>query len=58
MRVLVSLLDGTRNREQLAFEMKNLIEVQPDEYKAFVSQLPQMIEENLAKLAAFGVLIK
>jgi len=57
VRVLISLLDGTRDKNALVSEMKEIFEVPDEQRKAFENQLPQMIDSNLAKLAESGLLI-
>lgn len=57
VRVLISLLDGTRDRNALFNEMKEMFDVPDDQHAAFESNLPDMIDSNLAKLAESGLLI-
>lgn len=57
LQILIALLDGKHNREDLIKEMRKQIEVSPNERQALAEQLPQMIEANLQKMAAIGLLI-
>lgn len=58
VRVLISLLDGTRDRLALVKGMKKMIEVVENEKEAFENALPEMIESNLSKIAEAGLLIR
>ena len=57
VRTLISLLDGTRDRQALFNEMKNMFDVPSEQRAAFEANLPEMIESNLAKLAESGLLV-
>lgn len=57
VRTLISLLDGTRDKNALFSEMKELFEVPEEQRKALEDQLPHMIDSNLTKLSESGLLI-
>lgn len=57
IRLLVILLDGTRNRAALVSEIGDNIEVAENQRAAFRSELPELLEFNLSKLAEVGLLI-
>ncbi len=57
LRLIISLLDGTRDRHQLAVELLAATEVPDDERDAFRNALPEIIEGQLTQIAAAGLLI-
>lgn len=54
---LISLLDGTRNRDELREELLRSEKVPFSSRHDFSKQLPDLIESNLAKFAKWGLLI-
>lgn len=58
VRQMMVLLDGTRDRTDLLKELQERIAVPFSEREAFHQYLPTMIEENLAKMAEWGLLVK
>ena len=58
LRLIISLLDGTRGRTELAVELSAAIEVPFEEQEAFKVALPEIIEGHLKQIAAAGLLIK
>lgn len=57
VRALLGLLDGTRTRDDLIKEMKETVDVLPEERDAFLNALPAMIDEKLDRFASAGLLI-
>ncbi len=57
LRAMIVLLEGSRNREMLEVELKNLLEVPNEERLKFESALPQMIESNLEHMAESGLFV-
>lgn len=57
LRLLMLLLDGTRDRKALGVEMMEFVQVPEHEHPAFTTQLPNILEEQLEKLAAAGLLL-
>ena len=62
---LLQLLDGTRDRAALLMELTALIEsgeIQPDDdsvsKQVILENLPQLLEQNLARLARLGLLVE
>lgn len=58
VRVLISLLDGTRDRQALAKAMLEKLDVPESEKAGAKQQMPELIESNLVKLAQSGLLIR
>ena len=56
-RALIPLLDGTRDRHQLATAMKDIFDVPESAKAGFEAGLPGIIEEELGKFANVGLLI-
>ncbi len=56
-RVLLSLLDGTRDRSDIVFSMRETLDVADGEKDRFESNLPALIETELQKFAECGLLI-
>jgi SAM-dependent methyltransferase len=57
LRLIISLLDGTRDRNQLVIEIMAATEVPDNERAAFRDALPEIIEGQLTQIAAAGLLI-
>lgn len=56
-RALITLLDGTRDRQQLESAMKDILEVPESQKAPFEAGLSGFIEEELNKFANAGLLI-
>jgi SAM-dependent methyltransferase len=57
LRILISLLDGTRDRGDLINALAERVEVPVAEVEALRRELPQFIESNLQKMCELGLLI-
>ncbi len=53
----LKLCDGTRNKNEIAYDLKERLNVPTDEMENFAKALPQMIEETLTEFAATGLLV-
>jgi methyltransferase-like protein len=53
---VLRLCDGTRTHEQIADELKEMVEVPEDERENFAMALPAMIEDMLREFAASGLM--
>ena len=56
LRRLLKLLNGKRDRVELAAEMRRIINVSPEERDAVFERLPAMIESGLKQIARLGFL--
>lgn len=57
VRELISLADGTRDRDQLIAEISENLEVEPGKQEEFLSGLPKLVDETLNELRISGVLL-
>ncbi|MBX7053576.1 MAG: class I SAM-dependent methyltransferase [Pyrinomonadaceae bacterium] len=58
LRLVISLLDGTRGRDELVEEIFDATDVPDGEREAFLAALPDIVEGQLAQIAAAGLLLK
>lgn len=58
VRLLISLSDGTRDRNALAAALMEKLDVPESERQALAKQLPELIESNLQKMFESGLLIR
>lgn len=57
LRRLIKMLNGKRDRTDLAAEMQRSINVSPEKREALFEQLPAMIESGLRQIARLGFLV-
>jgi cytochrome oxidase Cu insertion factor (SCO1/SenC/PrrC family) len=57
MRLLLILLDGTRDRAALVAEVASRIQAPPEEMAELTADLPQTIDNNLKDFASLGLLL-
>jgi methyltransferase-like protein/SAM-dependent methyltransferase len=58
VRVLITLLDGTRDRSTLAEAMLEQLEIPESERESAKQQMPKLIESNLARMIEAGLMIR
>ncbi len=58
LRAMIVMLDGTRSRQDLENDLKDLLDVPNDQRMEFESQLSQMVDSNLQHMADSGLLVR
>ena len=57
LRLIISMLDGTRGRVEIADEILAAIELPLEERERFTAALPDIIEDQLTQIASAGLLV-